>query len=56
MTRVRSQGSTIITLHVHLGVLDRSDLGAVPYLEPTQYGFGNLLLLYFVTDLIHIQQ
>jgi hypothetical protein len=39
--------------HVHLGVLEQIRLGAVPYLEAqTQYGVGNLLLLYFVTDLI----
>jgi hypothetical protein len=40
--------------HVHLGVLEQIRLGAVPYLEAqTQYGLGNLLLLYFVTDLIN---
>ena len=40
--------------HVHLGVLEQIRLGAVPYLEAqTQYGLGNLLLLYFVTDVIN---
>ena len=40
--------------HVHLGVLEQIRLGAVPYLEAqTQYGLGNLLLLYFITDLIN---
>jgi hypothetical protein len=37
--------------HVHLGALEQIRLGAVPYLEAqTQYGLGNLLLLYSVTD------
>jgi hypothetical protein len=40
--------------HVHLGVLEQIHLGAAPYLEAqTQYGLGNLLLLYFVTDVIN---
>ena len=40
--------------HVHLGILEQIRLGAVPYLEAqTQYGLGNLLLLYFVTDVIN---
>ena len=40
--------------HVHLGVLEQIRLGAVPYLEAqTQYGLGNLLLLYFVTNVIN---
>ena len=40
--------------HVHLGVLEPIRLGAVPYIEAqTQYGLGNLLLLYFVTDVIN---
>jgi hypothetical protein len=40
--------------HVHLGVLEQVRLGAMPYLEAqTQYGLGNLLLLYFVTDVIN---
>ena len=40
--------------HVHLGVLEQIRLGAMPYLEAqTQYGLGNLLLLYFATDIIN---
>lgn len=39
--------------HVHLGTLSQIRLGAIPYVEAqTQYGLGNLLLLYCLTDFI----
>ena len=40
--------------HVHLGALEQIRLGAMPYLEAqTQYGPGNQLLLYAVTDFVN---
>lgn len=41
-------------IHVHLGALEQIRLGAMPYLEAeTQYGLGNQVLMYFLTNFIH---
>jgi hypothetical protein len=40
--------------HVHLSALQQIRLGAIPYLEAqTQYGPGNQLLLWGLTDFVH---